>query len=446
MTVTAKTTAIVLAAGMGTRMKSDLPKVMHPLAGRPMISHVIAKLEQMGIEDICTVIGPDMDVVAETVSPHGTAIQHKALGTGHAVLSARETLGNIDGTILVLYGADPLITPETLTRMLERRQEPDNPAVVVLGFRPDDPGLYGRLITDSDGALTSIVEARDATPEELSVPLCNAGFMAIDGSRIWDLLDRVGKDNAKGEYYLTDIIALARADGATCAVIEGSEEELHGVDSREDLAHAEQLVQRALRRSAMEQGCTLIDPDTVYFSHDTRIGRDVVIEPNVFLGPGVTIGDHSTIKAFTHLEATTIAANVSVGPFARLRGGADIGDNARIGNFVEVKNATFAEGAKMAHLSYVGDASVGEKANIGAGTITCNYDGINKSRTEIGAGAFIGSNSALVAPVSIGEGAIVGAGSTITKDVETDSLAVTRADQKSITGGATRYRNARKKS
>jgi len=439
------TTAIILAAGKGTRMKSDIPKVMHPLAGRPMINHVVDKLAHLGVSDICTVISPDMDSVAAAVSPHPTAIQHKALGTGHAVLSARDALGDVEGTVLVLFGADPLVSAATLSRMLERRHAADNPAIVVLGFRPETPGAYGRLVTDDAGHLEAIVEAREATPEQLSIPLCNAGFMAIDGTKIWKLLERVSNDNAKGEYYLTDIIALARADGDMCVVIEGDEDELLGVDSRADLAIAERLVQRGLRQAAMDGGCTLIDPDTVHFSHDTVLGRDVVIEPSVFFGPGVVIGDKVTIKAFCHLENTTIAANVSVGPFARLRGGADIAEGAYIGNFVEFKNTAFGPGSKAAHLSYVGDSTVGAKANIGAGTITCNYDGVNKSRTEIGAGAFIGSNTALVAPVSIGENAIVGAGSTITKDVEADALAVTRAEQRSVPGWATKFRNTKKK-
>lgn len=441
----AETTAIILAAGMGTRMKSDIPKVMHPLAGRPMINHVLAKLEHLGISNICTVISPAMDSVAAAVAPHATAIQHKALGTGNAVLSAREVVGDVEGDVLVLFGADPLVSPETLSRMLERRRATDNPAVVVLGFQPQEPGAYGRLVTDPAGNLEAIVEAREATPEQLAIPLCNAGFMAIDGAKAWNLLERIGNDNAKGEYYLTDIIALARADGDSCALVEGCEDELHGVDSRADLALAEQYVQHALRQAAMDGGSTLIDPDTVYFSHDTVLGRDVVIEPNVFLGPGVVIDDNVTIKAFSHLENSTIAANVSIGPFARLRGGVEIGESSRIGNFVEIKNATFAAGAKMAHLSYVGDASVGAKANIGAGTITCNYDGVNKSHTDIGAGAFIGSNTALVAPVRIGENAIVGAGSTITKDVEADSLAVTRAEQRTVPGWAAKFRKTMKK-
>ncbi len=410
-----------------------------------MINHVLAKLGNLDIVNICTVISPGMESVAHAVAPYPTAIQNKALGTGNAALAAREVLGNITGDVLVLLGADPLVSPETLLRMLERRRADDNPAVVVLGFRPPEPGAYGRLVTDDAGNLEAIVEAREATPEQLAVPLCNGGVMAIDGEKIWSLVERIGNDNAKGEYYLTDIIALARADGDMCGFVEGHVDEQHGVDSRADLAVAEQLVQQGLRHAAMAGGCTLIDPETVYFSYDTQLGRDVVIEPNVFFGPGVVVGDHVTIKAFCHLEGCHLAVRATVGPYARLRPGAEIGEGARVGNFVEVKNATLGPGAKANHLSYIGDAHVGAKANIGAGTITCNYDGFDKSRTEIGDGAFIGSNTALVAPVSIGDGAIVGAGSTITKDVESGALAVTRADQRSIAGWAAKFRQRKNK-
>ncbi len=445
LSMTRHTTAIILAAGLGTRMKSALPKVMHPIAGRPMIAHLLATLGSMGIDNVCAVISENMDVVADCVAPHAAAIQHEALGTGHAVLAARDVLGDLDGDVLVLFGADPLVTPQTLNRMLERRRSADNPAVVVLGFRPADPRLYGRLVTNSDGALEAIVEAKDASPEQLAIPLCNSGVMAIDGARLWSLLERVGNDNAKGEYYLTDIIALARADGHVCALVEGDAFELTGVDSRADLAQAEQIAQQRLRAAAMAGGASLRDPDTVYFSHDTALGRDVTIEPNVVFGTGVTIGDNVTIKAFSHLENSTIAPNVSIGPFVRLRGGTQIADGAYIGNFVEMKNADFGSGAKAAHLSYVGDSTVGTKANIGAGTITCNYDGFNKHRTEIGAGAFIGSNAALVAPVRIGDGAIIGAGSAITKDVDAGALAVTRAEQRSVGGWAEKLRKRMKK-
>ena len=441
---TGPVSAIVLAAGMGTRMKSDLPKVMHRLAGLPMIKHVTSMLETAGAERIVVVTAPGMDDVADTVQPHQTAIQTPALGTGHAVAAAREALGEVEGTVLVVFGADPTLRPETVRAMIERREANDDPAVVVLGFRTADPALYGRLIADDTGALSAIVEARDATPEQLEINLCNGGAMAISAKHLWPLIDAIGNENAKNEYYLTDIVAIARNAGCGCAVVEAPEGEFIGVDSRADLADAEALIQQRLRKRALDGGATLIDPASVFLSADTQIGRDVVIEPNVFIGPGVTIGDRVTVHAFCHLEKTSIGADTSVGPFARLRGNAEIGAGARIGNFVEMKNVTFGDGAKASHLAYVGDSTVGEKANIGAGTITCNYNGFQKSRTEIGAGAFIGSNTALVAPVKVGKGAIVGAGSTVTKDVGDDDLAVTRAEQRNVTKGAARYRARQK--
>lgn len=438
--------AIILAAGLGTRMKSQTPKVMHKIGGAPLVRHVINALEAIDAEHISVVISNDMDGAEKVVAPHPTAIQHDRLGTGHAVAAAREVYGERTGTVLVLFGADPLIEPQTLRQMVLRREADDNPAVVVLGFRPDDPGLYGRLIADQGtGSLTAIVEARDATPEQLGIDLCNAGAMAIDAARLWPLVDAIGNDNAKGEYYLTDVVGLAREAGFTCAMIEADSEEIIGVDSRAGLAEAEAILQQRLRAQALNEGVTLIDPASVFLSADTVLGRDVVIEPNVFIGPGVSVGDGATIHAFSHIEKTSIGAGTTVGPFARLRGGTEIGSDCRIGNFVEMKNTAFSDGAKASHLSYVGDTSVGEKANIGAGTITCNYDGYNKSRTEIGAGAFIGSNSALVAPVSIGDGAIIGAGSTITKNVDADAIGVTRADQRNLKDGAAKFRARRKK-
>lgn len=442
-----KSAAIVLAAGLGTRMKSALPKVMHGLAGRPMIQHLLASIGAAGVERITVVVAPESDGVAEAVAPHQTVIQDRQLGTGDAVKAALPALDGFDGDVLVLFGADPLIRPETITRMIERRRADDGPAVVVLGFRPDDPAAYGRLVTDTDGRLTAIVEAKDATPEQLAIGLCNSGIMAIDGKRLPALIGRIGNDNAKAEYYLTDIIALAVGDGDTCAFIEGEAEELIGVDDRADLARAEAVLQGRLRADAMANGTTLIDPDTVYLSFDTRLGRDTVVEPQVFFGPGTRVGDGVEIKAFSHIEGADIADGAVIGPFARLRPGTRIETGARVGNFVETKNITLGEGAKANHLTYLGDSKIGAKANIGAGTITCNYDGFNKSRTEIGAGAFIGSNTALVAPVTIGDGAIVGAGSTIAKDVDADALAVTRAPQDQRAGWAAKFRKlaARKK-
>jgi bifunctional UDP-N-acetylglucosamine pyrophosphorylase/glucosamine-1-phosphate N-acetyltransferase len=324
--------------------------------------------------------------------------------------------------------------------MLDARHCELDPAVVVLGFAPDDPGDYGRLILAEDGGLDAIVEAKDASEEQLQGGFCNSGVMAIDGKVLWSLLDRVGNDNAKKEYYLTDIIELARADARTCMAIEGDQDEMIGVNSRLDLAGAEAILQDRLRLQAMENGVTLTDPTTVFLSHDTKLGQDVSIGPNVFFGPGVTIGEGATVNAFCHIEGAEVLPKASIGPFARLRPGTKVSEGAKVGNFVEIKNALLEPGAKVSHLSYIGDAQVGEGANIGAGTITCNYDGFFKWQTIIGKRAFIGSNTALVAPVTIGDGAIVGAGSTITKDVNADALSVTRAPQKSVDGWAKKNR------
>ena len=438
-----KTAAIVLAAGLGTRMESRLPKVLHPLAGRPMIGHLMETLAGMDLERIVVVVGDDMEAVAEAVANHPTVVQKERLGTGHAVRTACEAVDGFDGTVLVLYADAPLISVETLTRMIEARRRAPRPAVVVLGFRPSDPGPYGRLIVGADGTLQAIVEAGDATPGQGAIALCNAGVMAIDGRPLPGLLARIGTDNAKGEVYLTDIVAMARGDGLTCAVVEGDEAELIGVNSRADLARAEAVVQQRLRAAAMAGGATLADPETVYFSHDTRLGRDVTVGPHVVFGPGVAVGDDVEIRAFCHIEGARIATGARIGPFARLRPGADIAAEAHIGNFVEIKNATVETGAKINHLAYVGDSRVGAKANVGAGTITCNYDGFAKHHTDIGAGAFIGSNTALVAPVTVGDGAIIGAGSVITGDVAADALALTRADQEELKGWAKRFRGRR---
>ena len=438
-----KTAAVILSAGLGTRMKSAVPKVLHPLAGRPMILHLLETLAPLGLEPLVVVVGDGMDEVAETVKPHPIVVQKPALGTGHAVLAAKEVLGEFSGDVLVLYGADPLIAPETITRLLAARQAKPEPAVVVLGFEATEPGDYGRLILSGYGALQAIVEARDATPEQLEICLCNSGIMAIDAKHLWRLLDRVGNDNAKGEYYLTDIVALAREDGLNCAVVEGIEEELIGIDSRADLAMAEMILQDRLRLAAMEGGATLFDPESVTFCFDTKLGRDVTIGPNVHFGPGVRVGDGVEILPFCHIEGAEIAPGARIGPFARLRPGAAIAEDVHIGNFVEIKNAAIEAGAKVNHLTYVGDARVGTKANVGAGTITCNYDGFDKHHTDIGAGAFIGSNVALVAPVKVGDGAIIGAGSVITKDVDADAMAITRAPQKETKGAAKRIKGRR---
>ena len=440
-----KIAAVVLAAGLGTRMKSALPKVLHPVAGQPMIGHLLDRLSAFGADRTVVVTSPGMPEVAEFVAPADTAIQDPPLGTGHAVLAAREALADFDGDVLVLFGDTPLLTEDTMRAMVEVRRGKNNPAVVVLGFSPDDPGEYGRLVTGSNGGLEKIVEYRDASESEREIGLCNAGIMAIDGARLFALLDEVSNDNAKGEYYLTDIVEVARSKGWGCVTVETDDpDEVMGGNSRTGLAEAEAAFQYRLRRQAMEDGATLQDPDTVWFSYDTELGKDVTIGPNVVFGPGVSVGDNVEIRAFCHIDGATIDNNAIIGPFARLRPGADIGPEVHIGNFVEVKEARLDEGAKANHLSYVGDSWVGAGANIGAGTITCNYDGFFKSRTEIGAGAFIGSNTALVAPVKIGAGAITGAGSVIAKDVEDDALAITRAAHEVRPGWALKYRLRKK--
>jgi bifunctional UDP-N-acetylglucosamine pyrophosphorylase/glucosamine-1-phosphate N-acetyltransferase len=370
-------------------------------------------------------------------------MQKQRLGTGHAVMAAREALAGFDGDVLVVYGDTPLISAATLRRMLAARRSPENPAVVVLGFRPRDPGAYGRLIVDGRGHLQAIAEAKDANPEQRAVNLCNSGVMAVDGRMLFDLLDRVGNDNAKGEYYLTDMVQIARADGLGCDVVEGGEAELIGINSRADLARAEAMLQDELRAKAMAEGATLIDPATVFFSADTTLGRDVTVGPFVVFGAGVTVSDNVTIRPFCHLEDVVIENGASIGPYARLRPGARIGPDAHIGNFVEIKNATVESGAKVNHLTYIGDARVGAKANVGAGTITCNYDGFFKDHTDIGAGAFIGSNTSLVAPVKVGDGAITGAGSVIVRDIPADSLALTRGPHTEKPGWARRFRERR---
>lgn len=430
--------AIVLAAGMGTRMKSDLPKVMHKIAGRPMITHVLSSVGELSPDLVVVVVGPHMDSVRQTVKPAITAVQEKPLGTGHAIASALEDLKDFGGDVLILFGADPLIRPDTMQRLLDTLK--NGVVVAVLGFCPDDPGAYGRLIVTGDGKLSAIVEARDATPEQLQIPICNSGVMAVNGALLPELIKLIKNDNAKGEYYLTDIVGLAQGAGHKCAWIEGDADELIGVDSRADLAQAEAIVQNRFRKRAMDNGATLIAPETVFFSHDTTLGHDVVVEPNVVFGAGVKINDSVTVHSFSHIEGATIDQGATIGPYARLRPGADVGENAKIGNFVEIKNARLDAGAKVSHLSYIGDAYIGVDANIGAGTITCNYDGFSKSKTTIGAGAFIGSNTALVAPVTVGDRAIIGAGSVIAKNVDIDALAVTRAPQKSVHGWAEKFR------
>jgi bifunctional UDP-N-acetylglucosamine pyrophosphorylase/glucosamine-1-phosphate N-acetyltransferase len=428
---------VVLAAGKGTRMRSALPKVLHKVAGRPMIGHVVACAEALGAERVVVVVGPGMEAVATAVKPHKIAIQAAQNGTADAVKAAREALAGFAGDVLILYGDCPLIQTETLTRM---RQARGDETVTVLGMRVAAPSAYGRLVVGADGTLERIVEALDASGAEDAIDLCNTGIMLVDGAQLFALLDSIGNDNAKREYYLTDIVAAARKAGRSCCVVEAPAEDALGVNSRAELAVAEEVMQGRLRARSMEEGATLIDPKSVWFSFDTKLGQDVTVEPNVVFGPGVTIGDGVEIRAFCHIEKATIEAGAIIGPYSRLRPGASIGEAAHIGNFVEVKNARIDKGAKANHLTYIGDADVGPGANIGAGTITCNYDGFNKERTVIGAGAFIGSDTTLVAPVKVGAGAFTAAGSTVTYDVPDDALAVARGRQAVKPGWAAEFR------
>jgi bifunctional UDP-N-acetylglucosamine pyrophosphorylase/glucosamine-1-phosphate N-acetyltransferase len=421
---------IVLAAGQGTRMNSDLPKVLHPLAGAPLIAHALAAARAVEPERIVVVTGTGADevaAVARAIDPDIRVVQQpEQLGTGHAVLQAAPTLDGFEGDAIVLYGDTPFVRPETLRTMLDARAA--GAAVVILGFEAADPGGYGRLKLHA-GRLAAIVEARDATDAERALTLCNSGLLAADAALLFELLRRVGNDNAKREYYLTDIVALARTRGLDAAVITCPESETLGVNSRADLAAAEAAFQARARTAAMENGATLTDPASVWFSHDTVLGRDVVVGPNVVFAPGVTVESGATILGFCYFEDCHISRGAQVGPFARLRPGAELAEDVKIGNFVEVKNSLVAQGAKVNHFSYIGDARVGEKANVGAGTIVCNYDGVFKHRTEIGPRAFIGSNTALVAPVKVGADALVAAGSVITADVPDGALALGRARQ-----------------
>jgi bifunctional UDP-N-acetylglucosamine pyrophosphorylase/glucosamine-1-phosphate N-acetyltransferase len=440
-----KAAAIVLAAGKGTRMKSSLPKVMHRIAGRTLIGHVLDSLAPLSLARVVAVIAPGMDLVEKEVAPHGVAFQAEQLGTGHAVGCARDALMGFAGDILVVYGDTPFVATATLNRMFERRMAPDNPAIVVLGMRPADPSGYGRLVLGADDTLDRIVEHKDANETERAIGLANSGVMVMDGALAWSLIDKLDNKNAKGEFYLTDTVAHARKDGRRCAVVEAPHEELLGVNSRTELAAAEAMFQARRRLAAMENGATLTDPASVFFAADTRIGRDVVIGPNVQFGPGVEVGDEVEIRAFCHIEGATIGKGATVGPFARIRPRSIVGEGAHIGNFIELKGTEVGAGAKANHVSYLGDATIGAKANIGAGTIVCNYDGVNKTRSVVGAGAFIGSDSVLVSPVTVGEGAYVAAGSVVTHDVPADALAVARAQQVDKPGWAAKFR-ARQKS
>ncbi len=437
---------IVLAAGKGTRMKSDLHKVLHPIAGRPMLEHLLASAAQLGAERQVVIAGHGRDQLETALGDRATiAVQDPQLGTAHAVLQAREALAGFEGDVLVLYADVPFVSAATMRAMLDRLHAGDAPSVVVLGFEPNDALQYGRVIA-SDGRITKMVEFKDASDNERACRLCNSGLLAARSDALFALLDRVGNDNAQAEYYLPDIVNIATADGGTCAVVTTADaDEVAGINSRSELAQAEARWQVRRRKQAMDDGATLIAPETVWFAWDTQLGRDVLLEPNVFFGPGVSVADNVTIHAFCHIEGASLASGVEVGPYARLRPGAVLHEKSKIGNFVEMKKAVLGKGAKANHLTYLGDAEVGAGANIGAGTITCNYDGYFKHKTVIGERAFIGSNSALIAPVRIGADAIVAAGSAVSRDVADGELRLVRAEQLVKPGWADQFHDAMKK-
>ena len=441
--MTARTSlTIVLAAGEGTRMRSSLPKVLHRIAGHTMLAHVLTAAPHGAGDRVAVVVGPDHQAVsdeAKRVSPTATAfIQRERLGTAHAVLAARDAIAKGADDLLIVFGDTPLIDASTFERL--RAPLKDGATLVVLGFRAKDPTGYGRLLVEGD-RLLAIREHGDASKAERKATLCNAGVMAMDGKTALQILDRIGNGNSKNEYYLTDAVAIVGELGRRAVAIETSEDEVRGINTKSQLAEAEQVMQNKLRKAALDAGVTMAAPETVFLAADTTFGRDVTIEAFVVIGEGVSIADGAVIHAFSNIVGASIGKNASVGPYARLRPGTVLGENTRIGNFVEVKAATIDAGAKANHLAYIGDAHVGEGANIGAGTITCNYDGADKHRTEIGAGAFVGTNSSLVAPVKIGAGAYIGSGSVITRDVPEDALAVERSEQTVKEGWAKRFRD-----
>tara|TARA_A100001391_G_scaffold7621_6_gene4932 strand:- start:17364 stop:18722 length:1359 start_codon:yes stop_codon:yes gene_type:complete len=439
--------AIVLAAGKGTRMKSARHKVLHEIAGRAMIDHLLASVEALGPEQLVTVVGEAREQVQQKLGERSAfAVQEPQLGTGHAVQQAQSALAGFSGIVLVLYGDVPFVRTATMQAMIARLEADDAPAAVVLGFEPDDALRYGRVIADEAGAISKMVEYKDASEDERACTLCNSGLLAARADELFALLARVGNDNAQAEFYLPDIVNIAIADGRPCAVVTtDTPDEVAGINSRAELAAAEAQWQQLKREEAMADGVTLRAPETVFFSWDTEVAADVVVEQNVVFGPGVTVARGARIRAFSHLEGASVGEDVEVGPYARLRPGAKLETGSKVGNFVEIKNATLGAGAKANHLTYLGDATVGERANIGAGTITCNYDGYFKHKTTIGPRAFVGSNSALIAPVTIGADAIVAAGSAVSRDVADGELRMVRADQLVKPGWADRFHDAMKK-
>jgi bifunctional UDP-N-acetylglucosamine pyrophosphorylase/glucosamine-1-phosphate N-acetyltransferase len=432
---------IVLAAGEGTRMRSSLPKVLHPVAGQSLLAHVLSASPKGTSTSLAVVVGPDHQAVSGEARRYRpdveTFVQRDRKGTAHAVLAARDALARGADDLIIAFGDTPLISAATFERL--RAALHQGAALAVLGFEAADPTGYGRLLVEN-GRLTAIREQADATAAEREVTLCNAGIMAFDGRKALSIIEKIGNANSKGEYYLTDAVTIVRDLGLEAVVIKTSEDEVRGINTKAQLAEAERVMQDRLRSAALDAGVTLIAPETIYLAADTTFGKDVTIEPFVVIGPGVSIADGAVIHSFSHIVHSSIGKNALVGPYARLRPGTSVGEGAKIGNFVETKAATLEAGVKINHLSYVGDAHVGANANIGAGTITCNYDGYGKHKTEIGAGAFVGTNSSLVAPVKIGNGAYIGSGSVITRDVPDDAMAVERNQQTNREGGAKRYR------
>lgn len=423
-------------------MRSDTHKVLHPIASRPLLLHLLDRVDALGADRKVIVVGKGREQVEAAIAGRDAeiAVQAEQKGTGHAVQQAEAALADYPGAVLILYGDTPFVEAATLRRMLDRLDGKKGPGVVVLASRQADPAKYGRIVLGEGDHIARMVEYRDASEEERAINLCNSGMMAVRAADLFRWLGQVSNDNAAGEYYLPDIVNIAAAEGRDAVVIIGDPYEAAGVNSRAELVHLELEWQRRRREQALEEGATLIDPESVWFAYDTKLGRDVTVEPHVVFGPAVTVGDGATIHAFSHIDGATIGASARIGPFARIRPGTRLAVKSKVGNFVELKKANIGPGAKVNHLSYVGDAEVGANANIGAGTITCNYDGYGKYPTRIGEGAFIGSNSALVAPLTIGAGAVIGAGSVITKDVAADSLALARGEQKGIAGWAKRFR------
>lgn len=430
---------IILAAGEGTRMNSSLPKVMHKLANQPMLGHILYNIKQLSVSNVMVVIGPDHDAIRDYVGMEydraRCVVQQLRKGSGDAVKVALDQL-DVDHDVLVLYGDHPLITTQTMLQMRLKLQEDQNNALVLASFIAEDPAHYGRLIVNQQNQLLEIIEFNDASDNQRQITLCNSGIMLIKGSLIRKLISEINNNNVKKEYYLTDLVKIARSHGFACQHLQVDEREMLGINNKQELARAETILQTKLRAKFLQQGVTLIAPETVYFSTDTIIGKDVVIHPFVVIGKGVEIANHAEIKSFSHLEGAVIGNHAKTGPFARLRPGAELGEKAVVGNFVEVKNAKIGHGSKVNHLSYIGDATIGKSSNIGAGTITCNYDGFNKHSTSIGSNVFVGSHTAFIAPVAIQDDVIIGAGSIITTDIEVGALAIARSVQRNLPGKA----------